>query len=187
MHKILNLECKTKVSHSICSMLPKGSNLKVSNTGVWQCSGRISTSEIILPLQQAYQCTFHMQLHEMFHNISTTLSGQVFLPQITSWIRSCLVKMQLSLKTDVLNKVFSAENAFFNSMREQLGALTGATSKEREMIQHKVPLPNNFRNFIISLENICPEFLDRHEGEKGQRGLMLKLLSQQRLRTAILL
>lgn len=38
---------------------------------------------------------------------------------------------------------------------------------KREMIQHKVPLPNNFRNFIISLENICPKFLERNGGRKG--------------------
>lgn len=40
--------------------------------------------------------------------------------------------MQLSLKTDVLNKGFSVANAFFNPVREQLGALTEARSKERD-------------------------------------------------------
>lgn len=54
---------------------------------------------------------------------------------MTNWIRNCLVKMQHSLEPDVLNKGFSVENAFFKLMLEQLGALAGARSKQREREQ----------------------------------------------------
>ena len=90
-------------------------------------------------------------------------------------IRRRLAEMQCSLRTDVLNKVFSVANAFCKPVREQLGGthwgqVWGEIERGRENRWYKVPLPNNFRNFIISLENICPEFLDMHEGGKGSEG-----------------
>lgn len=84
------------------------------------------------------------------------------------------MKIQCSPKTDVFNKRFSVLHAFVKPMQEQQRAFAGARSKEidreRENRSYKVPLSNNFRNFIISSENICPEFLDMHVGRKGSCG-----------------